>query len=271
MDRARIDGIELEYEITGSGEPVLLVAPVVADGFVPLVSEPALGDYQLIRYHKRGWLGSTHTAGPVSIEQHAEDAIGLLDRIGVHRAHLVGHSSGACIAAQIALDTAERVVTVGLLEPSPLTTPAGQAFARQASPVFDLYGSGNHEAALAAFMSAVSGLDWSACQALLTQRIPDAVANGVKDIQTLFEIELPSLTKWSFDADKVARIRQPVLSVVGSETGAMWLDIAAFMRTTIPNVDERTIEGAGHLLQIQEPTAVATAIADFLRRHPIGG
>ena len=62
MKRATVNGIELEYEIMGSGEPVLLISPVLTDGFLPFLSEPALADrYRLIRYHKRGWAGSTHT------------------------------------------------------------------------------------------------------------------------------------------------------------------------------------------------------------------
>jgi hypothetical protein len=55
MESINVNGIELEYEVVGSSEPVLLISPVLADGFLPLFSEPALADrYQLIRYHKRG-------------------------------------------------------------------------------------------------------------------------------------------------------------------------------------------------------------------------
>ncbi len=65
MKIAKVNGVELEYEVVGAGEPVLLISPVIADGFLPLHSEPALADrYQLIRYHKRGWVGSTHTPRP---------------------------------------------------------------------------------------------------------------------------------------------------------------------------------------------------------------
>ena len=68
MQSARVNGIDLEYEVSGSGEPVLLISPVIADGFLPLLAEPALADrHQLIRYHKRGWVGSTHTPPPVSV------------------------------------------------------------------------------------------------------------------------------------------------------------------------------------------------------------
>lgn len=95
MEIAKVNGVELEYEVVGSGEPVLLISPVIADGFMPLLSEPALADrYQLIRYHKRGWVGSTHTAAPVSVVDHASDAAALVDHLGVPRAHVAGHSSG---------------------------------------------------------------------------------------------------------------------------------------------------------------------------------
>src|SRR5436190_20713 len=116
MEHAQVNGVELEYEVTGSGEPVLLISPVVADGFLPLVSEPSLGDYQLIRYHKRGWAGSTHAEGPVTVGDHAADAAALLEHLGIRSAHVAGHSSGAAVAAQLALDEPGRVATLILLE-----------------------------------------------------------------------------------------------------------------------------------------------------------
>ena len=42
MQHARVNGVTLEYEVTGQGEPVLLISPVLADGFLPLLSEPSL-------------------------------------------------------------------------------------------------------------------------------------------------------------------------------------------------------------------------------------
>ena len=63
----------------------------------------------------------------------------------------------------------------------------------------------------------------------------------------------------------------PVLSVVGSETQPVWVEVAEFLRSALPQVDECTIDGAGHLLQIQCPEAVARGMAEFLGRHPIDG
>src|ERR687890_2305624 len=128
METAKVNGVELEYEVIGSGEPVLLISPVLADGFLPLLAEPALADrYQLIPYHKRGWAGSTHTAPPVSVADHAADAAALLDRLGVPRAHVAGHSSGAAVAAQLALDRPEMGHTLMVLELSLFSLPSGGA------------------------------------------------------------------------------------------------------------------------------------------------
>ena len=74
MESVNVNGAQLEYEVIGFGEPVLLISPVLADAFRPLLSQPALADhYQLIPYHKRGWVGSTHTPPPVSIADHAAE------------------------------------------------------------------------------------------------------------------------------------------------------------------------------------------------------
>ena len=162
MQSVEVNDVELEYEVVGAGEPVLLISPVIADGFLPLLAEPALADrYQLIRYHKRGWAGSTHTPPPVSIADHAADAAALLDHLGVRRAHIAGHSSGAAVAVQLALDHPEHVHTLMLLELSLFSVPSGEAFLTQAQPVLEAYASGDHAGALAMFMSAVSGLEWA--------------------------------------------------------------------------------------------------------------
>ena len=270
MNSVKVNGIELEVEVRGSGEPVLLIDMLIADCFVPLLTEPSLaGRYQLIRYHKRGWVGSTHTPPPVSIRNHAADAAALLDHLGVQRAHIAGHSTGASIAAQVALDYAEKVHTLVLLEPTLVSLPLGQAFLRSAVPVFEAYGSGDHSGAFAMFVAAASGLDWEACQALLEERIPGVVAQSIKDADTFFGIELPAMTEWTFDAEQAAAIRRPVLSVLGAETQPLWVEIAEFFRSSLPYLEDCTIEGAGHLLQIQRPEPVARAMAEFLTRNPL--
>jgi len=270
MQRAPVNGIELEYEITGAGEPVLLISPVLADGFRPLVGERALTDrYQLITYHKRGWVGSTRTPAPVTIADHAADASALLDHLQIERAHVAGHSSGAAVAVQLALDDPARVQSLALLELSVLSIPAAAGLLEKAGPAFAAYGEGQPAAALAAFMSAVSGLSWDACHALLDERIPGAVAQSIADADTFFGAELPALSTWTFGAGQAARVSQPVLSVVGGETEPLWVEVADCLRSWFGQVEECTIEGAGHLLHIQRSAPVATCMAAFFGRYAL--
>jgi pimeloyl-ACP methyl ester carboxylesterase len=245
---------------------------LLADCFLPLLSEPALADrYQLIRYHKRGWVGSTHTPPPVSIADHAADAAALLDHLGVRHAHLVGHSTGAAIAAQVALDHLDAAQTLTLLEPTLVSLPRGQAFLKDAAPVFEAYAGGDHAGAFAMFVAAASGLDWATCRALLEERIPGVVTQSIKDADTFFGVELPALTEWEFGSDQAAAIHRPVLSVLGAETQPLWVEIADFLRAALPYVEECTIDGVGHLLQIQQPQPVARAIAQFLGGNSMTG
>jgi pimeloyl-ACP methyl ester carboxylesterase len=272
MHTANINGVKLEYEVVGSGEPVLLIDMLLADCFLPLVSEPALADrYELIRYHKRGWVGSTHTPPPVSIGDQAADAAALLDHLGVRHAHIVGHSTGAAIGLQVALDRPDVVHTLTLLEPTLVSLPRGQAFLKAAAPVFEAYANGDHSVAFAMFVAAASGLDWETCQALLEERIPGVVAQSIKDADTFFGIELASLAAWTFGAEQAAAIHRPVLSVLGAETQPLWVEIADFLRASLPYVEQSTIDGVGHLLQIQQPEPVARQIAQFLERNSIAG
>jgi pimeloyl-ACP methyl ester carboxylesterase len=271
MQSVKVNGVDLEYEAVGSGEPVLLISPVLADGFLPLLSGPALAGHRLIRYHKRGWVGSTHTPGPVSIADHAADAAALLQHLGVSRAHVAGHSSGAAVAAQLALDHPDRVHTLILLELSLLSVPSSAAFFEQAGPAFEAYGSGDHESAVGLFMSVVSGLDPTASRAMLEERLPGAMAQAINDADTFFGVELPALTEWAFGPEQAAAITQPVLSVRGTETQPLWVEVADFLRTSLERVEDCTIDGVGHLLHIERPEPVGRAMARFLRQHAMAG
>jgi pimeloyl-ACP methyl ester carboxylesterase len=270
MERATVNGVELEYETKGSGEAVLLISSVLADGLVPLAHEPALCDrYQLIRYHRRGWVGSTRTPPPVRVADHAADAAALLAHLGLRRAHVAGHSTGAVVATQLAIDDPRLVVSLVLLEPFVLSVPGGEAALRQAAPAFEAYRNGDHEEAWAIFLSAASGLDRVRCREVLEARVPGVVAQAVKDADTLFGAELPAMAEWELSPEQASSIRCPVLSLIGSDTLPLFVDVAELLRSSLQDIEERTIDGVGHLLHLQRPEPVARAIAQFLDRHPL--
>jgi pimeloyl-ACP methyl ester carboxylesterase len=171
----------------------------------------------------------------------------------------------------VALDHPAIVHTLTLLELSLFSVPSGEAFLQQAGPAFEAYGSGDHERALALFMTFVSGLDWATCLALLNDRLPGTLAQAIKDADTFFGIELPALTEWVFGPDQAAAVHCPVLSVRGTDTRQLWVEVADFLRSSLPHVEESTIDDVGHLLHIQNPRPVARAMATFLGSNHIAG
>ena len=59
MQRVHLDGIELEYDVVGSGEPLLLIhgGLIAAESFAPLVAEPSIASsWRTIAYNRRGSL-----------------------------------------------------------------------------------------------------------------------------------------------------------------------------------------------------------------------
>src|SRR5262245_7245340 len=118
MKRIDLDGLELEYELHGDGEPVVLIHwGLCAAWAEPLLAEPALARrYRLLNYHRAGFADSDRVQGPISIADHAAHCALLMRRLGIERAHVVGHSSSAVIALQLAVDSPDAVHTLTLME-----------------------------------------------------------------------------------------------------------------------------------------------------------
>src|SRR5258707_4251598 len=136
MEKVKVNGVELEYEVKGSGEPVLLISTgPIADSFLPLLSEKALVEhYRLITFRQRRLARSTNGPAPVSFAEHAADAAALLGHLDVGRAHVAGHSTGAAIALQLAVDRPDMVHSLALFEPPLIGVPSPGAFFEKESP-----------------------------------------------------------------------------------------------------------------------------------------
>jgi len=59
--------------------------------------------------------------------------------------------------------------------------------------------------------------------------------------------------------------------VLGTDTLPLFVQVAAVLRSSLPNVEQRTIDGVGHLLHIQRPEPVARTISEFLGKDPGAG
>jgi pimeloyl-ACP methyl ester carboxylesterase len=271
MKRARVDGGELEFEVTGAGEPVLLIhGALVAEAYAPLCAEPALNSrYRLVRYHRRGYAGSSPARAPFSLAEQADDCRALLRHLGIERAHVIGHSSGAVIALRLALDAPEVVHSLVLLEPALLNVPSGALLTEALGPVLEQYGAGDKEGAADSFLRWAIGSDY---RAWLDRLIPGAFQQLVADADTYFGVELPSMQEWLFTREDARRITQPVFGVLGAESASIWPgwnEVQARLREWLPQTEPFVLAGANHALQERDPRGVAEAMAPFLARHPM--
>ena len=111
---APVNGLKMYYEIEGTGDPLVFIPP--AFGFAGRESFPELAEnHSIITLDLQG---NGRTADiperPISIEQYAEDVVGLLKYLGISKADFVGESYGGNAAAMIAIrypELVRRVVT----------------------------------------------------------------------------------------------------------------------------------------------------------------
>lgn len=271
MQSAHINGVALEYEVTGSGEPVLLISTgPIADSFLPFLSDTAFaGRFRLIAYRQRGQVDGVPSAEPASFAEHAADGAALLAHLGVRRAHVAGHSSGGTIALQMAVDFPDVVHTLALLEPALMMVPSAPAFFEKAGPALAAYGAGDRERAMAEFLGVVSSLDWDTCRAAIEQHVPGGVAQALRNADTFFCSYLPALQAWRFGPEEAAVVATPVLSVLGTETEHLFVEGRDLLHSWFPRVEDCTVDGVGHLLHMQSPSTVTRDVSAFFARQPI--
>lgn len=125
MARASVNGIELYYEYHGTGPAVLLVPGLGADTrLFGGVTGPLATTYQVVVFDPRGGGRSDKPPGPYTVEQMANDAVGLLDVLGIERAAVVGYSMGGRIALSLVLDHPTRVRRLVLAATGARTPPS---------------------------------------------------------------------------------------------------------------------------------------------------
>jgi pimeloyl-ACP methyl ester carboxylesterase len=270
MERIAVGDAELEFDEQGSGDPVIFIhGSGPADSWLPVAAEPAVrDDYHVIRYHRRGSAGSSPVQGPVAVKHQAADCRALLDALGIPKAHVVGHSYGGAIALQLALDAPEAVQTLALFELAMLSVPSGQQLADAVAPLIEQYMAGDRVGAGHGFLALVNGPNW---QEEIRRTVPGGPQQAENDVATLFECEIPSAVEWRFGPEEAAKIQQPVLYLLGSQSPAVFAESQALLGSWLPRMEQDRLPGANHLMQMRHPAAAAARLVAFLKRHPLAG
>src|SRR5580765_3110559 len=120
MPRVAVNGAELDYEIRGTGPPVLLVMGATGDGgHFDQLADLLADEFTVVTYDRRGNGRSPAPVGwrTTSPEEQADDAAALLDVLGVGPAAVFGTSGGGNLALCLLVRHPGRVRGALLHEP----------------------------------------------------------------------------------------------------------------------------------------------------------
>ena len=271
---AMVAGTTIEYADHGEGEPLLLVhAGVFADWFVPLAASEALDGLRVIRVRRAGY-GANAPASHLSIQDHASHLAALADLLELDAMHVVGHSSGALIAFQMAIDRPTLVHSLMLIEPAacgPFQVPAfAELGERFVGPAMGAFAAGDLQGAFDTFMRGVCG---DRSREIIERTLGRAgYEQAVRESSFFFRDEVPACLQWQFVSTEEP-IRQPVLILEGGDgrkVGLLSQQVTEVSTTLLPRAEVALIANTDHMLPLQDPEALGEAIASFVRRHPIG-
>ena len=261
------DGTRLYFEEAGSGHPVLFIHEFAGD----LRSwEPQLGHfarrYRCIAYNARGYPPSDvpEDAGAYSQAHAVADAIAVLDRLAVERAHIVGLSMGGFATLHFGLRhpaRASALVVAGCGYGAPRDARAG--FRRETEAVaarLEREGAGPVGADYAlgptrVQFEAKDPRGWATFRDRLADHSAQGTANTLRGVQA----RRPSL----YDLEEgLAALAVPTLLIVGDEDEPC-LDANLYLKRTIPAAGLLAIPKSGHTINLEEPDAFNRACASF--------
>jgi pimeloyl-ACP methyl ester carboxylesterase len=254
-------GRHVEHAESGAGAPVLLIhGGVFADWFVPLMSEVALQSRRLVRVRRAGYAVSAALPTGVTIVDHTDDVAAVADRLGVRDALVVGHSSGALVALELAMARPDIVRELLLVEPAPgggLVTPEGAAMRNGLEQM--VLGVDGDVGRYDTFMSIVCAPDH---RDVVTAALgPEALDRTIAESRYFFADELAQVGAWDFDQQRAASIGQPTTLVVGSASPPPVHDVIQRLHSWLDDVGIETVEGGDHLLPLRRPDVLAALIA----------
>ena len=119
------DGTKLAYEERGTGEPAFVfVHGWTCDrSFFAPQAEHFARRHRVVSVDLRGHGESDKPEGPYSIATFADDIAYLMERLGLGRAVVVGHSMGGITVLQLAAAHPDRVAAIVMVDPAPFSIP----------------------------------------------------------------------------------------------------------------------------------------------------
>jgi 3-oxoadipate enol-lactonase len=262
MPLADAGAVQISYERSGSGPPLLLIMGM--SGTSLHWGEPFLeqlrGEFEVIVFDHRGVGQSTPVSEPFTIVDLAEDAAGLLKALELDSAHVLGISMGGMIAQELVLAHPERVRTLAL----GCTYCGGEGSSLAAPEVVQRLGegmmSGDRERALRTGwevnVSAAMAADDAAFEtfAEIGRRGAVAVAVIMEQMRAIAAHDTH---------DRLPSIQASTLVMHGSADQMIPASNGRLIAGLIPGAQLEIFEGVGHLFFWERPERSA----ELLREH----
>jgi 3-oxoadipate enol-lactonase len=279
MSVAKVGPIEMYYEEHGSGEPLVCIMGFATDSTGWILQTPEFSKhYRTIIFDNRGVGRTSKPAGPYSIRQMADDAVGLMNALDIRRAHVLGISMGGMIAQEIALGHPERVR--GLVLACTFPEPDGDTEQHRQNFAKELGGTVGPNGETTIDLAAVSPLT------LFQQLLPLVFSQSfiAKDLAQVMHLFAGALQHgFSMEAimeqqmalmahrttDRLHQISAPTLVLTGDSDRLIAPANSDVIARQIPGAKLVRLPGGTHGFNIEMPDRFNAEVLGFLRdvRH----
>jgi 3-oxoadipate enol-lactonase len=258
--------VELSYERSGTGPPLLLIMGM--SGTLMHWGEPLLSrlreGFETIVYDHRGVGESTRVSEPFTIGALADDAAVLMDALELDSAHVMGISMGGMVAQELALRHPERLRSLVLGctyaggGDSALT---GERVLRQLAEAMT---SGDRQRAVRTAWEANVSARFAADDDAYARFLEIGVAHAVP-VAVIME-QMRAIAGHD-TSGRLADITAPTLVVHGTEDRMLPVSNAHAIAARIPGARLEIFEGAGHLFFWEEPAHSAELVREHALAH----
>lgn len=257
--------VELAFRTIGDGPPLLVLHGLLGQGrnWQAIAKRLAATGRRIVLVDLRNH-GASPRARPTSYAAMAADVEAVLDRLGLERASLLGHSMGGKVAMVLALRRPLRVDRLVVADVAPV---------RYAHPVFARYMTAMHRLDLeglgrrSAVEAALEAVDPDPRVRLFLSSNLEVTEHGLRwapDLAALLA-DLDEILDFPEDALRLAFDR-PSLFLLGARSDYLRPEHEPLVRRLFPQADIRRLDGAGHWVHADAPEAVIAALDGFLPR-----
>ncbi len=262
MPKIKANGIELYYEIHGNGEPLVLIGGLGADIFLWFRQTPELcKHFKVIVFDNRGAGESDKPEVPYTMPMFAADTAGLLQALGISRAHVMGASLGGFIAQEFVLTYPEMVNRLVLAAtsfggPHSVPTPK-ETFAAM------LNRTGNPETDIRNSFKLFTTAEW---QEAHPEIVNEYVQWRVAHPQPVPAYQRQAAATMGFDFEgRVSQITAPTLIMHAENDRVVPVENARLLAGKIPNSKLVIFPKVGHAFNIELADEYNRTAIEFLK------